>query len=72
MESLDGAEFDSDDRDDTGGSGGSGDSGGSGGSGDSDLGLVESDMEEDAGKNDDDVFASLEEYQAMIDNDLAN
>ncbi len=66
VESLDGAEFDSDDRDDTGGSGGSGDSG------DSDLGLVESDMEEDAGKNDDDVFASLEEYQAMIDNDLAN
>ena len=29
-------------------------------------------QEEDAGKDDDDVFASLEEYQAMIDNDLAN
>lgn len=67
--SLDGAEFDSD------GDGNNADvneDDGNSDSGDSDLDLVESDMEGDVGKDDEDVFASLEDYQAMIDNDLGS
>ena len=41
-------------------------------SNDSDLGIVESDIEDGERKDDGDVFASLEDYQTMIDNDLDN